>query len=143
MGIVAVLTGMAAFNFKLARIRSRDMQRKNDVNQMQKALEVYKNDLGLYPAGNYDSVVSTMLTQKYLSKKFVDPKGVGDWLGYTYLNIDSKNYYLMTCLENSADLARATSDELCKLFTAEVSIPCRCGHYSSSRTGIMYIINQP
>ena len=44
IGIVAVLTGMAAFNFNQSRVRARDIQRKSDLSQLQKAMELYRND---------------------------------------------------------------------------------------------------
>lgn len=139
MGIVAVLTGMAAFNFNLSRVRARDVQRKNDMNQMQKALEVYKNDTGNYPgtaATNYTQAAQMLVTDGYLKKAFADPK-IEDWVSYYYVWVDFKDYYLMTCLENTADTAKTTDATTCAKIGGAA---CTCG---PSNTGVKYILSQP
>lgn len=105
MGIIAVLAGMAVFNFNQARMRARDVQRKSDLSQLQNALELYKNDNGLYPA-NLTNQTTTLVTPGYAKTVFVDPKGLGAWYDYTYTTTDQKSYTISTCLENSADTAR-------------------------------------
>lgn len=146
MGIVAVLTGMAAFNLNLSRIRARDVQRKSDIDQLQKALEVYKNDNGSYPASSLQDTLLGLPSKQvqYIKKYFNDPKGPTDWLDYQYKpSADLKNYYLMTCLENPADSARTQDTTICQNFTTETVNICKCGHTSGTRTGAMYIISQP
>ena len=117
MGIIAVLTGMAVFNFNQARVRARDVQRKNDASQLAKALEVYKNDNGSYippkssdPDNSYFQTV--LLEGGYTKTTFNDPRGT-DWDTYSYLsNDDGKTYYLRVCLENKADSTRTTDTNL-------------------------------
>lgn len=148
MGIIAVLTAMAVFNFNLSRIRARDVQRKSDVDQLQKALEVYKLDNGTYPTGNLQDTLLGLPSKQiqYIKKYFNDPKGPTDWVDYIYKpSANFKNYYLMTCLENSGDSAKETDSAICQQFTTETVDPCRCGHYNARelRTGTMYIVSQP
>lgn len=149
MGIVAVLTGMAAFNLNQARMRARDVQRKSDLDQLQKAMEVYKNDNFTYPASALQDTLMGLPTKQvqYIKKYFNDPKGAGDWVDYLYIpSADFKSYYLMTCLENPADPARATDTTICAKFAIgdpTVADVCKCGHFFSTRTGSMYIISQP
>lgn len=143
MGIVAVLTGMAAFNFNQSRVRARDIQRKNDLSQLQKALELYKNDNGiLYPA--QDGVLAapqTILNDAgYTNKIFHDPRET-EWQNYKYYTADQRTYYLMTCLENTADQTKTVDGNICKNFnTPTTDTKCTCG---PSDKGIMYTISQP
>ena len=49
MGIIAVLTGMAVFNFNQSRERARDVQRKSDLGQLVKALSYIKMIIMHFP----------------------------------------------------------------------------------------------
>ncbi len=140
MGIMAVLTGMAVFNFNQSRVRARDVQRKNDLSQLQKALEAYRNDNNEYPGANYQA--SLISPTAYINVSFSDVRA-SEWVDYEYLpGANNKSYYLMTCLENAADAAKTTNETLCALFSDQAN-PCRCGHTVDNRTGVMYIISQP
>ncbi len=141
MGIMAVLTGMAAFNFNQSRVRARDVQRKNDLKQLQNAFELYKNDNRTYPVKtNYQTVLTTPVA--YIKAIFNDPRA-SDWSNYQYSpSVDLKTYYLQGCLENPADVTKATDVALCSLFTTEVVNQCKCGS-TTSKTGVMYIVSQP
>jgi prepilin-type N-terminal cleavage/methylation domain-containing protein len=134
MGIIAVLSGMAIFNFNQSRMRARDVQRKSDLSQMQKALELYRNDNnGIYPisAGFPDILV----TGGYSKILFVDPKGSG-WYTYIYVpGSGNKTYAIGACLENKADGTRA-SGTACSLIAAS----CSCGTLG---TGVLYVITNP
>lgn len=141
MGIMAVLTGMAAFNFNQSRVRARDVQRKNDIKQLQNAVELYKNDNNRYPVkANFQTVLMTPVA--YIKTTFNDPRA-SDWVNYQYSpSADLKTYYLQTCLENPADVTKATDVTLCSLFTTEVVNQCKCGS-TTNKTGVMYIVSQP
>ena len=135
MGIIAVLTSMAVFNFNQARIRARDVQRKSDLGQLVKALELYKNDnSGKYPAvGGFQG----NLLPDYLKTQIVDPKG-SDWSTYQYKpDASLKTYNLMACLENKTDDSKANTTQ-CAVFS---TTGCSCG--GLSKTGVMYVISNP
>lgn len=150
MGIVAVLSGLAVFNFNQARLRARDVQRKSDLSQLTKALELYKNDHGskyLVPdleVTGPDSTLfqSALLDDGYIKTNFVDPKGTA-WGKYQYLSSDGKTYYLMACLENTADTTKAEAAK-CILFQPNGVNPsgtnCLCGE---SYKGVMYVLTNP
>ncbi len=129
MAIIATLTALATFNFSQARVRARDVQRKNELKAIQNALELYKNDQmpQSYPtSANF----STALVASYMAKLPVDPKEKvtdGSWMDYTYALVDSLHYTLQTCLENTSD-----PDKL----TPVVS----CG---ASSSGYIYQLTQP
>lgn len=115
MGIIAVLSGMAVFNFSQARSRARDVQRKSDMSQLKKALELYRNDNnGLYPASLTEADQLTFLvTPGYAKAVFKDPKGV-DWHTYLYTyDSENKSYTIDACLENTADSTKLTPVEQC------------------------------
>lgn len=51
ISIIGVLASLVLANFNAARERTRDVQRKSDMDQVKKALRMYYNDNNLYPAG--------------------------------------------------------------------------------------------
>jgi|SaaInlStandDraft_4_1057021.scaffolds.fasta_scaffold29586_4 prepilin-type N-terminal cleavage/methylation domain-containing protein len=109
ISIIGVLSAMAAFNFQQARERARDVQRKNDLKQLQNALELYKNDqaTAFYP----DTANLVDLTPDYMKKIPVDPKEqklAGSWVEYSYTRSASSvlEYTIIACLENDGDLSK-------------------------------------
>jgi len=148
MGIIAVLTGLAVFNFNQARVRARDVQRKSDLSQLAKAFELYKNDNnGQYIltdgiSSDKSVFMTTLIEDQYTKTTFVDPKG-SSWSSYEYICTDAKTYYLMTCLENVADTSKASADK-CALFQPNgvnpSGVDCACGE---SYKGVMYITTNP
>ncbi len=109
ISIIGVLAALAAFNFQQARERARDVQRKNDMKQLQNALESYKNDQlsAAYP----DTAYIEDLTPEYIKKIPVDPKEQkldGSWVDYSYVRTvgETLEYDLVTCLENTGDLSK-------------------------------------
>ncbi|OGM05196.1 hypothetical protein A2125_01690 [Candidatus Woesebacteria bacterium GWB1_43_5] len=49
MAIIGVLVTLVGATFRNSQMRGRDAQRKSDLNQMLKALELFYSDYGLYP----------------------------------------------------------------------------------------------
>lgn len=131
MGIIAVLSGMAVFNFNQARMRARDVSRKSDLSQMQKALELYKNDNnGKYPSAALMVGQAALNNNEAYSKvEYVDPKGKGVWYDYAYVpSVNLNTYTLSACLENKADTTRL-----------QPSVPCG----GLSNAGVIYQISNP
>lgn len=52
MAIIGILSVIGIGSFTQATVKSKDTQRKNDLNQIAKALELYYNDAGSYPSSN-------------------------------------------------------------------------------------------
>lgn len=50
IAILGILAVFVASNFSSAQFKSRDAKRKNDLGQIQRAVEMYYNDSGEYPA---------------------------------------------------------------------------------------------
>ena len=111
MAIIATLTALATFNFSQARVRARDIQRKNELKAIQNALELYKNDKmpQEYPATadfTQSDTTNVLVTGGYMGKLPVDPKEKAtdnSWMDYTYNRTDTLTYTLQACLENTSD----------------------------------------
>lgn len=57
MAILALLATVGLGSFNSVRIKSKDAQRKSDLSQIQKGLEMYYNDKGGYPAEGADGKI--------------------------------------------------------------------------------------
>lgn len=111
IAIIGSLSALLVPNFMSARERARDAQRKNDIKQLQKALELYKLDqdppayiaTASLPAPCVSwSAGSTM----YMNQVPTDPSGSCSSTKKYYYKLnagDSLQYELYGCMENSAD----------------------------------------
>jgi general secretion pathway protein G len=113
--VIAIIGGLSALlvpNFMGARERARDAQRKSDLKQIQKALEMYRQDQTpiSYPAaapgnrfGSCNSSFTNPLnsTTIYMNKIPCDPLSSTPY----YYSVDNNNltYELCACIENKAD----------------------------------------
>jgi type II secretory pathway pseudopilin PulG len=130
MGIIAILSGMAIFNFNSARARARDVQRKSDLSQIKSALELYKNDHnGVYPASlDITTKTNILYVEEDVKSVYFDPKG-STWYTYLYASLNSnKDYTIKACLENTADTTKLTPIEICG---------------GTARTGVIYQVSNP
>jgi len=106
IAIIGSLSALLLPNYMGARERSRDSQRKYDVKQMQKAIELYRQDYNQFPLalptpGGGAWTHATLSTSIYMNKVPSDPLGPTP---YSY-NPDIVNglYNLCACMENRAD----------------------------------------
>jgi len=127
MVVIGILATLVLANLSSARSRARDAQRKSDLRQIQNALQLYRNDYGAFPGSSGDfkingcgtggtSVCSwgsswTAGSQTYINKLPVDP--ATDGRTYRYNNINSDDYELKACLENSGDSACGAGESWC------------------------------
>ena len=110
MAIIGILTTIAASSFISVQLKASDARRKHDLEQIQKALEMYYNDKGRYPVAGY--VISGTFQDApnnvvYMQKVPTDPR-----TGATYFyesNVNGVFYRLYATLENSKDPVIATS----------------------------------
>ncbi len=109
IAIISVLAALSLPNFVASRERARDTQRKSDVRQLQKALELYKQDQSpiAYPLDATWSAIAcasawTVSGITYMNKFPCDPLSA---LRYSYTRnpADSTRYTLYACLENKSD----------------------------------------
>jgi len=83
MTIVAILTSLALVSIEGARKASRDGKRKTDLEQVRSALEMYRADIGSYPANR------GLLSPDYLDPLPTDP--ISSSYSY-YYERDATNY---------------------------------------------------
>ncbi len=118
MVIMGILTSLAMSNYLNAQVKSRDTQRKTNLDQVAKALEIYYNDKGRYPTSNStgqmvgcDSGGSEAACSWggswtgtndviYMVQLPVDPAAN---LNYFYVSADGVGYQLYGLLENERD----------------------------------------
>jgi type II secretion system protein G len=122
ISIIGILSSILFANFIGARQRARDGQRKQDIGQIQAALEFYKADKGYYPqlanaqgsfpnpagscnphagAGEFNNGVAAPNTVIYMRKVPCDPSG--SYYIYAPNGNPAATYNLTACLENAAD----------------------------------------
>ena len=116
MIIMAILASLIIGNLNSSLIKGRDSQRKNDLAEMQRALEFYYQDNNGYPTTAQLNSTTTRLTgpngKVYMYKLPTDPKS---GMGYTYtyvpdeVNSPPTYYYLYSALENSQDTGTSIS----------------------------------
>lgn len=143
IAIIGSLSALLLPNFMSARERARDAQRKSDLKQIQKAMELYHQDQTpvAYPTPRGGSNPSSLSVSGgswvgangvvYMNKVPADPMSLTP-TPYSYsnpkpLSADSQTYELCACLENKAD-----SD----------STSGNCAAYNCS-SGRKYIVNEP
>lgn len=134
IAIIGSLSAMLLPNFMAARERARDAQRKSDLKQIQKALELYKQDKQpvafptARPVGGSE-FKNTTTNSVYMNKFPVDPnKASPNDYYYTFDN-DTLTYTLCACLENKADPDGIAGD-------------CEGTSYKCS-SGKKYVVTQP
>ncbi|PIU36900.1 hypothetical protein COT02_03610 [Candidatus Roizmanbacteria bacterium CG07_land_8_20_14_0_80_34_15] len=111
--VIAIIGSLSALflpNFMSARERARDSQRKSDLRQIQKALEMHKQDQSptdflateSFPAVNSCWSSGASCTGNVYMNKFPgDPNRTPN--NYYYVNNGNLTYTLCACLENKAD----------------------------------------
>ncbi len=118
--VIAIIGALAAVllpNFMAAREHARDAQRKSDLRQIQKALELYKSDqpAPAYPVDNgflqspgdcwsSGGLAPTCSGNTYMNHIPADPIRSPAPYFYSRDASDTLKYTLCACLENSADI---------------------------------------
>ncbi len=123
MAILGILATVGLASFRSSQIKGRDAQRKNDLGQLQRALEAYFNDKGLYPltadlpsagAPWQDTLPSGGAGTLYIKEIPSDP--THPRYQYTYRS-DGASYKIFAYLENQKDKdiesCSAVTDETC------------------------------
>lgn len=102
IAIIGILTTILIASFGNVREKNRDAKRKSDLKQLQVAFELYRNDVGMYPASL--PACNTSLANAgivYMQKVPCDPIAAA---AYTYtVPTDRLTYGLRACLENTND----------------------------------------
>lgn len=113
MAILAVLTGFSFGYFRNGLVTSRDGKRKSDVEQVQRALEMYYNDNGVYPVAasgtinshNWGETFTEIINGNevvYMNILPTDPAGDVQYC-YDRDIADASKYSVYARLENTND----------------------------------------
>lgn len=119
--ILAILSTIGLTSFRSSLIKSRDAKRKSDLEQVQRALEMYYNDNNKYPTatggkinniawGDLFDDVNDTIYMKALPK---DPTGKSEYC-YRTSGTPPNSYQLYATLENTED-PKATLDITCNI----------------------------
>jgi general secretion pathway protein G len=125
ISIIGFLATMAAYALNIARMKARNASRLSDINQVQKAIDLYYDNNGHYPQVSYASTndencgedgkwcdLETEL-ESYISRLPRDPSGLQNNFRYYYdsnSEDDYQSYGLMTSLEGSNNEELAEND---------------------------------
>jgi len=121
MALVGILSVVGIASYTQATVKSRDTKRKNDLNQIAKALELFNNDVGRYPKsdaegsmlcptidGSEDTLCigsiysfSNGVKSTYMTNLPEDPTSGQQYRYFPSANFDS--YSLYAALENEED----------------------------------------
>jgi prepilin-type N-terminal cleavage/methylation domain-containing protein len=144
ISIIGILATIVIANMAGVRERARDAQRKSDISQIQKAMEMYKNAQSpvAYPAN------LGLLATAYMQTVPQDPScpagtcSTGRYI-YTYVRnaSDSLQYTFWTCLENKSDGQRDSVRGI-------TSVPacysgCEASGTIANATGACFSVTQP
>ena len=114
IAIIGILSAIVLVSLNIAQIKARDSKRTGDLEQVTKALELYRSDNGVYPShggtqygctsANCLSVLTDELVPTYLPSIPVDPKEGNSSTGYRYCRADLPNegYQIIVRLEENA-----------------------------------------
>lgn len=101
--ILGVMATLITGNFFTSLKKGRDTKRKTDLEQLQRALELYYEDKKAYPlSGDLVFGTTTSFTDSESGKVYMQkvPNDPLSGKNYEYLSVDGTNYKIFACLEN-------------------------------------------
>ena len=105
MAILGIITTLSFGNFRVSQMKSRDAERKADLGQVQRALEMYFNDKNRYPSSlDLTQDNSGLIDENetvYMKELPTDPVGNPEYCYQT--NEVGTSYQIYAKLENSQD----------------------------------------
>lgn len=114
ISLIGILSTLVMANLNSARERSRDVQRKSDLRNIQTALRLYYNDKGdfptstTFPAWGSQWVSGTTVYMNVVPKDPLSPNQE-----YIYTSSGPEAYTLEACLENKSDDKGSTTGSWC------------------------------
>ena len=136
ISIISLLSSVVFSSLSDARVKARDVVRKSDFSEIQKALELYHLDHGGYPYGQPSSETSVCASdwecwigtglandlKPYIKSLPQDPKfyttesgdvTCGNWFAYVYERKSANSYCIGGTLEESKDKAIKSCEQSC------------------------------
>ena len=102
--ILGVMASLITGNFFTSLKKGRDTKRKADLEQIQRALEMYYEDKKTYPTTELtfgDPLIDSVSGKIYMQKVPNDPTSGKD---YEYVSTDGTDYKIFACLENNQQM---------------------------------------
>ena len=103
--IIMVITVAGTLSYQSTSQKSRDGKRMSDLQKYAVALEMYKQENGVYPAGE-----SGLVSEGYLQELPTDPK---DGFAYEYDPLSDYSYALYAQMENVGSTNYPTGPSSC------------------------------
>lgn len=134
MAIIGILTSLLVANFAQIRSRARDAERKSDLSQIQKALQLYYDDHKAYPTpdpgalGGFvfgNAFTSASTSAPYMASTPQDALSTSQIYVYTSLS-PYDSYRLEATLENPSDKDISQSQSRCGFPTPTPGIYMVC-----------------
>jgi len=125
VAILGILATVGLSSFRISQIKSRDARRKSDLGQVQRALEMYYNDHGIYPAASGGAIqgltwgtdeFKDLKETVYMKELPEDPTGNPEYCYVTSAVSPYTYYKLYARLENSQD-PKVSGPYTCNLVT--------------------------
>lgn len=108
--------------------KSNDAHRKSDLASIQRALELYYQDTGSYPASSADYKIYINATPKawgtswspYMSTLPKDPSATNTYIYYSPVSGSGQTYYLYANIQTKADKQACNKSDACVSLTQGV-----------------------
>ncbi len=126
MAIMGILTVVGFTSYTVSFQKARDAQRKNDLNQLSKALEAYYSDFGVYPTAvngrvsgcgdgtqvcSWGGAFSLSSGKVYMKQMPREPQA--NWIYFYVTSTDRKKFQLFAHIENINDPQLGTYTKVC------------------------------
>ena len=133
ISLLAILATVVMASYFTSLERGRDSRRKQDLEQVGRALELYYFENNVYPATTLpwgEALTNTGNTKTYMKKLPTDPSDKSNDGNYKYVYDSNGSYYkLYSCLENDKDLDYTNYNTNC-------GTDCQPCHYGISSPDI-------
>ena len=140
--IMSLLTGLGIGAFMTSRLRARDAKRKSDLENITRALELYYNDMGVYPT---DDGTGKILGREWGTGKLILGRGADEVIymnelpkdpgpsTYLYKSTAGSNFLIFARLENTDDDAvKKTASGVPLRYTDYSCGSEKCNYYLAS-----------
>lgn len=129
ISILGILAVSGASGYFTSLSRSRDARRKADLSTIQKALESYYNDNGIYPAGITSTDLCASAVNCYLRTTPSDPSSYVYYYVRGNVSGTSQSFQLYSTLERTDDTGTGSGT-----YTNNCGTTCRYGVSSTNTT---------
>ncbi len=97
--IMIVISAVGTISYRSSSLSARNNRRRADLEQVRMALELYREEIGVYPNVTSMTLLEGVLETTYIKEMPVDPK---DSFVYAYSYVDPYNYTICAYLEGEA-----------------------------------------